>query len=341
MTIRVAVVTELRGWMGLDLNKAPFQIPGVYFQKIIPQAPSFAVGSSAISNLREMVDGAEIVIGDPPLIGPHWYNMPPSVKWIQSTWAGVDHLCKKFLTQSKPSPHFTFTRLGSGFGVPMAEYTLGQIIAMERHFHQYTGDQAEKKWVWRERDYGGYRMLGDLTVGILGVGVIGQTIAKYCKSLGMTVCGLVRKEIPVDQRSPVIDQYYLRHSLTNLLQRCDYICNVLPSTDATRNLLSDNLLSSCKPKARFINTGRGDVISDESLLEALRQGWIDYAVLDVCNTEPLPRDSPLWEHPRVTITPHIAAISTPSTIMETFKENLELYRQGKELKYQVDWTQGY
>ncbi|XP_062507179.1 glyoxylate/hydroxypyruvate reductase A-like [Corticium candelabrum] len=336
--MRVAVVTVLRGFMEIDFNEAPFQIPGIYVQKIIPNT----VSDSSLFNLREMLDGAEIVIGDPALIGPHWYNMPPSVKWIQSTWAGVDYLCKNFVTPSKPSPQFAFTRLGSGFDVPMAEYTLGQIIAMERHFHHYCHDQAEKKWVWIECEYGGHRKLEDLTVGILGAGIIGQTIAKYCKSLGMKVCGLVRREIPVDQlRSPFIDEYYLTHSLPDLLQCCDYICNVLPSTEATRNLLSDNVLSSCKPKARFINIGRGDVINDESLLEALRQGWIDYAVLDVFNTEPLPRDSPLWNHPRVTITPHIAAESAPSLIMETFKENLELYRQGRELKYQVDWTQGY
>jgi phosphoglycerate dehydrogenase-like enzyme len=215
-------------------------------------------------------------------------------------------------------PEFIFTRLGSGFGPLIASYVIGQIIAVERHFYQYVQDQAAKKWIWVECEYGRYRRLSDLSVGILGVGAIGEEVAKVCKSLGMRVCGLVRRNVPIAERCPFVDEYFLMDSLPDLLHQCDYICNVLPSTEATRNLLSGDTLKNCKAKARFINVGRGDIIDDDSLINALRQGWLDHAVLDVCNTEPLPTDSPLWESPKVTVTPHVSGLVDPVLVEERY-----------------------
>jgi phosphoglycerate dehydrogenase-like enzyme len=218
---------------------------------IQPKSFSFQVDDSAIPDLRDLLDGAEIVIGDPCLIGPHWYNMPPSIKWIQSTWAGVDSIRDRYIDPNRELPEFIFTRLGSGFGPLIASYVIGQIIAVERHFYQYVQDQAAKKWIWVECEYGRYRRLSDLSVGILGVGAIGEEVAKVCKSLGMRVCGLVRRNVPIAERCPFVDEYFLMDSLPDLLHQCDYICNVLPSTEATRNLLSGDTLKNCKAKTRM------------------------------------------------------------------------------------------
>jgi phosphoglycerate dehydrogenase-like enzyme len=183
----------------IDLNR----IPGVHFQ--VFEHPDSTL--SAISKLGKALNKAEIIIGDPPAVGSHWYSLPSNVKWIQSTWAGVDILQRQYINPQRPPPGFIFTRLGSGFGPYIADYIVGQIISRERHFDKYVRDQDNKKWLWEDRIYGGYRKVSDLTVGLLGVGNIGQQVAKICKACGMRVCGLVRKDISVHERSPFVDEY--------------------------------------------------------------------------------------------------------------------------------------
>ena len=158
-----------------------------------------------------------------------------------------------------------------------------------------------------------YRVMPKLTIGILGLGDIGQEIAKACKALGMTVWGIGRRE--KSDRQATVDHYTTLSRLPEVLQSCDYVCNILPSTPATKYLLSGNVLESGKDKRPvFINIGRGDVIDEKSLIHALNEGWISGAILDVFEVEPLPKESPLWKMPQVVITPHMAALSFPEEV---------------------------
>lgn len=153
-----------------------------------------------------------------------------------------------------------------------------------------------------------YRSLSNLTLGILGLGDIGKEVAKYCKALGMTIWAMGRTERT--ELPPDVDHFRTQSGLKEVLESSDYICNILPSTPTTQNLLAGDVLEVCKSRQSvFINVGRGDVISEESLLKALKNGWIAGAVLDVFEKEPLPKDSELWDMPGVTITPHCAAVS--------------------------------
>ena len=153
----------------------------------------------------------------------------------------------------------------------------------------------------------------ELTVGILGLGDIGGQIAKSCKDLGMTVWGFGRRE--QENVPSSVHQYRTKQNLPELLQACDFVCNVLPSTPSTKYFLSGNTFECCKVKKPvFINVGRGDVIDEKSLIHALEQGWLAGAVLDVFENEPLPKDSPLWDMPQVVITPHIASLSYPHEV---------------------------
>lgn len=157
-----------------------------------------------------------------------------------------------------------------------------------------------------------------LTVGILGLGDIGQSVAKGCKALGMTVWGVGRKE--KSDRQDFVDHYTTLSRLPEVLQSCDYVCNILPSTPATKYLLSGNVLKSGKGNCPvFINLGRGDVIDEKSLVHALNEGWISGAILDVFEVEPLPKESALWKMPQVVITPHVAAISFPEDVSSNLK----------------------
>lgn len=182
--------------------------------------------------------------------------------------------------------------------------------------------------------------MSELSIGILGLGDIGRVVAEACKSLGMTVWGVGRQEKA--QNRSCVDQYRTMSNLPEVLQSCDFVCNILPSTPATKNLLSGNVLESGKDNSPvFINVGRGDIIDEKSLVCALDQGWISGAILDVFEAEPLPKESALWEIPQVVITPHIASVSFPEQLADFFSENVSLYERGEQLKFLVDLERGY
>ncbi|XP_046576990.1 glyoxylate/hydroxypyruvate reductase B-like [Haliotis rubra] len=133
--------------------------------------------------------------------------------------------------------------------------------------------------------------------------------------------------------------------LLELLSSCDFLVNILPSTPETRGLLSGDVLSHCRKKPLFINVGRGDIIDDESLLSALRRGWLSGAVLDIFTEEPLSRDSPLWGERDVVITPHV---SNQSDCMDSYKKlasmflaNYNRYLNGQALENVVNIDRGY
>jgi phosphoglycerate dehydrogenase-like enzyme len=214
----------------------------------------------------------------------------------------------------------------------MAEYVLLHILSRERYLLNLAAQQQRREWR-AER----YRGLGDLTLGIMGLGSIGGHIAQIARRLGLQVWGLRRGGEPVAG----IDKTFTADRLDEFLAGPDYIVNVLPSTPATVGLLSGGRLRVCRPGAVLINIGRGDIIGEADLIAALNEGWIAGAVLDVFEQEPLPEKSPLWDRPGVTITPHVAALGMATGIVDLFAANLERYRAGQQLEHLVDWEQGY
>lgn len=154
----------------------------------------------------------------------------------------------------------------------------------------------------------GYRLLSELSIAILGLGDIGRVVGKSCKHFGMTVYAMVSQMPTVKQ--PYVDEYFTLAEMTEYLERADYVCNILPITKTTNDILSGNVLKHCaKKRSVLMNIGRGNVLSEESIVEALNNGWIRGAVLDVFRLEPLPSDSMLWTSPNVIITPHISALT--------------------------------
>ena len=130
--------------------------------------------------------------------------------------------------------------------------------------------------------------------------------------------------------------------LTNLLGSVDYIISLLPDTKDTRGLLNGDVLSACAPRqAVLINAGRGTLLTEDAAVQALNAGYIRHYVADVYVEEPLPKTSPLWHHPRVTCTPHVAAITQPQDVAECFKANLLRYTNGDKLLYPFDTARQY
>ncbi|RHY25122.1 hypothetical protein DYB25_007203 [Aphanomyces astaci] len=295
--------------------------------EIVPVSTSALTGPDAVDAATlELLRDAQVILGDPKHVLPA-LSYALNVKWVQSTFAGVEAV----LTQ--PRRDFTLTRAGGIMGLHMAQYVLGWVISKERKFHLAPLHQANHEF--RSHDMR-YRHYHDVTVGILGLGDIGSSIASLVSTAGFRVIGLKRSSSQPATTVPTTTD------LHELLAQVDYVVNVLPSTVDTRDLLSRDTFQACHiKKPCFINVGRGDVVDEASLVTALDQGWLSSAVLDVFAIEPLPHESALWSHKHVTITPHVAALSMPEDVAGVFARNLSHFRASTPLEYVFQWSRGY
>jgi len=263
--LRVLLVTRISG---LEQELSRRSLPGVNLLR-----------TRTKEDMAQAITGAEVVVADPVLVAPH-LDRAAELKWLQSTFAGVD-----VLFQASMRRDYLLARIKGLFGPMIAEYTMAHILARERHLLDLVRQQEARHWKPAR-----YRLLSELTLGILGVGDIGRAVAGAAKAFGMTVWGLRSRTDPV----PGVDRVFAPEQLDEFLAGSDYLVNVLPSTPTTRSLLSGTTLKGCQPSAILINVGRGDVIDEASLVRAVGEGWIAGAALDVFPQEPLPTESPLW-----------------------------------------------
>ncbi|XP_072020170.1 uncharacterized protein in proB 3'region-like isoform X2 [Amphiura filiformis] len=342
--VKVTVFSKELAYVAADrfVEALSKKCPGAqikFVSKTVAEYNQFAKSPAKYSDeVVKALQDAEVIVTDPWLVFPIMDKLP-NLKWVQGSWAGIDGIYK-VCDQSKLPPPFIYTRLGGSLTYQLAEYVMSYILSIERHTIRLHKAQEDKTWGLGEQIT--YRKLSDLTVGILGVGDIGSEVARVVKTFGMKTWGLVNRDLPKDQRSSNIDEYRLVSGLPEILANCDYLCNVLPSTSKTKGILSGDALAHCKKKPVFINIGRGDVTTEDSIINAIKNGWISKAVLDVFEKEPLPKDSLLWTMPEVIITPHCGGLTLDYSIAETFADNYQRYISGKPLKYVIeDWARGY
>ncbi|KAK7037718.1 hypothetical protein SK128_028586, partial [Halocaridina rubra] len=165
--------------------------------------------------------------------------------------------------------------------------------------------------------------------------------AKVLKTFRARVHAFTRSAPSEENRCEHIDKYWHTGELAEFLQNIDYIINIMPSTPTTKGMLGGDIFKNAKKDAVFVNVGRGDVISERDIVRSLDLGWISAAILDVFVHEPLPVDSPLWQHPKVVITPHAAGVSRAEDVAHTFLFNYKRYVSGAPLMYVVDFSAGY
>lgn len=293
------------------------------------------------ANLETELADAEIIVGEPAAIGPIVDTRAPRLRWFQSTWAG----CNQLLAASRRD--YVATRLAGTFGPDMAEYAAMHVLTLERKFVEERASQQRREWRATSGPDAGaptaYRRLPSLTLGVLGLGDIGACVARtFASGFGMRVVGCrQRPELGADAG---IAQVYGLDRLADFLAECDYVVSVLPSTPQTRGLLDGDALGACAARgATLINVGRGDLLTEKSICGALERGWLRHYVGDVFATEPLPPASALWGHPKVSVSPHVAAVSFPDDVAAAFQENLRRLEEGglAQLRHVFDWGRGY
>lgn len=248
------------------------------------------------------------------------------LKLIQSLWMGVENIiADPDLPRGVPVARL----IDPGMVHAMSETVIAYVLDWHRHFYLYRRWQREKTWK-RRRQY----LPSDRTVGILGLGELGSTAAAHLGRLGFHVAGWSR-------RPKVLDGVHCSTDLDEVLRRSDAVVCLLPLTGQTKGLLNKDRLQKIRKEGCVINVARGGHVVIPDLLAALDAGQLAHAYLDVFETEPLPQDSPLWTHPGVTVTPHIAALSEPRTSVAKIVENVERVRRGELPGNLVDFAAGY
>jgi phosphoglycerate dehydrogenase-like enzyme len=263
---------------------------------------------------------------------PVW-AMAPGTPWIHSRAAGLDSLLFPALAESDA----VLTNGRGVFSLSLAEFVIGALLYFARDFPRLVRNQRRGVWeVFEPLDLAGR------TLGIVGYGDIGRSVAERAHGLGMKVLAL-RRRTTLSAADPWVNETLPAGELLALMRRCDDVVVATPLTPQTRGLVGEEAIGALRPGAVFVNVGRGPVVDEVALALALAQGRIRGAALDVFETEPLPKDSPLWGLDNLLLSPHCAD-NTPGWLeaaMRAFLANLERFRRNERLLNVVDKRLGY
>ena len=281
---------------------------------------------------EELRDVEVMFIGRPPA---NLIARAPKLKWAQAGGTGVD----MFYDAGAMGGHYVVTNMTGTTALPMAEHCFMLMLMFMKHMpicleqqrnHVYRNEPARPDFIEGK------------TLGVLGLGSIGQEVARLGKAFRMRVLGMRRS---AQRQSNVgdVDELFPPSQLDEMLRECDFVVSTLPSTTETWHIIGEAEIRAMKPSACIVNVGRGKVIDEAALVRALKEGRIAGAGLDVFEKEPLPPESELWDMPNVFITPHVAGNLIDNRVRATrfFCANLERYVAGEPLRNVIDPAKEY
>ena len=292
--------------------------------QIAPDLEVMSTGDSA--ELSRMAADCPVWLGQPDLLAT-LLRQGHTPQWLQSTWAGITPLLVEGLPRE-----YRLTRAVGIFGQVMAEFVLTYMLGHEREVLARLVSQVERKWDNR---------LGQSLAGrkalIVGAGDIGQSVAQFLLPFGVELYGIAsapRTQAPFVEVGALTD-------LDRLVGEVDYVINLLPNTPETHDLFDAKLFAKFKPTGVFINVGRGVAVVDADLVEALKEGHLAGAVIDVCRQEPLPQRHPFWTAWGLLLTGHSSAPTSPVAMVRLFVDNVRAFQAGETLRGEVDFSRGY
>ena len=271
---------------------------------------------------------AEVLLG---------FNLPPgmldslnNLKGVISLAQGVYH----FLKDGSFPEHLKLGRLTDPrTSNTMAGWVMLAILEHHRNRNAYREAQQRKEWVRLPVR----QATSHTTVAVMGLGALGGTVAKTASMMGFRTLGWSRTPKSIEG----VESQVGTRGFETCLAQADYLSTILPLTDDTKDLYDKKAFKKMKKGAVFINSGRGLQVVEEDLLEALDSGHLDGAVLDVVREEPLPQDSPLWNHPKVTIWPHVSAYPTIDSAAPLVVESIIAVMEDREPPNRVNIARGY
>jgi phosphoglycerate dehydrogenase-like enzyme len=270
---------------------------------------------------------ADILVGQRP--GSYLKRMP-RLRWIQATTAGVD----PWLASPDLSTEVTLCCARGSHRISMPENILGALFHLTKPYMPIALDQRESRWTRRLSV-----PLAGKTLGILGLGAIGQELARKAAVLEMRVIGTKRTPAPLAH----VEKVYAPEQTNEVLGASDFVLLLLPSTSETENFINANRLRAMKPTAWLLNFARGALIVDADLIAAVQSKTIAGAVLDVFRQEPLPGTHPFWNTEGILVLPHLGGghPERSKDVAQMFADNARRFLAGEPLNAVVDRERGY
>ena len=340
--VRVAIAVPLEAELVEPIRAADPRLEVVYQPELLPPS-RYPSDHRGVEHFRrspdderrwwEMIASAEVLFGipgDSPEGLSEAVRRSPGLRWVQATAAGAGEQVGAAGLSPAELRRVSVTSAAGVHAGPLAEFVMLGLLAFAKGLPRLQADQRAHHW-----DHYPVAELAGRSLLIVGLGQIGAEVARLAGAFGMRVTGL--------NRSGTADSPYVHHArpigdLLACLPDADAIVISLPLTVETRGLLGAAAIIRIRRGAVVVNVGRGGVIDEPALIEALRDGRLAGAALDVFASEPLEPDSPLWDLPNVLLSPHTAALSTRENerIVSLFVENLGRFLSGGELRNRVD-----
>jgi phosphoglycerate dehydrogenase-like enzyme len=325
----------------LIVLRHPFELwnaPPWLSERLIRDFPGIeAVQRSSYDWIEDGLRAAEVVVTWS--LRPEQFKAASHLRWIHSPAAAVHQLMFPELVNSD----VVLTNAREVHGPVVAEHVMALIFALAKCLPQAVRFQQKHVWgqetMWRGRSRP--RELANSTLGLVGLGSIGRAVARHASSLGMRVIAV--RENTAKPTPQGVHEVFASSQLDALLAQSDHVVLAAPVTSGTRGLISAARLGKMKPEACLINVGRGPLVDEAALIDALREKRIGGAALDVFEEEPLPADSPLWDLENLLITPHTAGLTEKlwERHYQLISENLRRYIAGQPLLSVVDKKLGY
>lgn len=249
----------------------------------------------------------------------------PRVRWVHTIYAGTNDIPWGLVSERG----IVVTNSAGVYAPMMAEYVIGMLVALYRNLPAYLAAQRERRWETSRAHERSNEELYGKRMGIIGYGATGRQLAHAAKGLGMRVTAIRRT--PAILANEPVERMLGTDGLGALLGESDIVVICASLNSSTRGLLGVNEFRQMKPNAVLVNVARGAILDEEALIQALKEGRLRGAILDVTAVEPLPADSPLWDAPNLLITPHISGEMPVGRerSMKLFCENLRLYLKGQ------------
>lgn len=250
----------------------------------------------------------------------------PNLKVIASMGAGVDHI----ISDPEIPEEVIITRVvDEKLADDMSDFVLALIMDHIRNISYHYSKQS-----WEPKPY---KTPEFELVGIMGMGVLGKSVAKTLFKNGFNLSGWSRSKKEVGG----INMYYGKEELDEFLEKTTILVCLLPLTPETENILNKDLFEKLPEGAYIINVARGEHLVEQDLIKMVDTGHLSGASLDVFRKEPLPEDHPFWKHSKIKVTPHIASITDPVSVVPQLVENYERMQEGEELQNVVQRKKGY
>ncbi|MCP9198528.1 glyoxylate/hydroxypyruvate reductase A [Gramella sp. GC03-9] len=253
----------------------------------------------------------------------------PNLKVIASMGAGVDHILSD---EGLPEDVRVTRVIDETLTEDMGDFVLSQVMNHIRGLHYYAKVQQKKKW-----DQFQYKRPQNTKVGIMGLGVLGNAVAEKLNKNFFKVYAWSRTEKSCSN----VTCYHGKDQLEEFLQNSEVLVCLLPLTEDTENILNSDLFDMLPEGAYIINVARGQHLVEHDLMKMIDSGHLSGASLDVFREEPLPEDHPFWEHSKINITPHIASVTKPESVVPQIVDNYERMKENEPLKNKVELEKGY